>query len=221
LLLLFFSHTMTDIKIHGAAVSTCTRRVLYASALLKVPVSVVEVDVMNKQHKTPEFLKYQPWGKIPYLVQGDFTFYESRAICRYLNDISATHALIPQEPKARAIFEQWASLEYGTYNDPIVNICLAKVWYKYHGGQVDPETAQKSHEKLKPALAILDKQLSQHPYIAGEQISLVDVWILPQLWVLAEGSPEDAKLIVESTPAIHAWWKRITGTPEWQHIVSP
>jgi glutathione S-transferase len=212
---------MSDIEIHGAGLSTCTRRLLFTSALLNLPIKLVEVDVMKGQHKTPEHLKYQPFGKIPYLKHGDFHFYESRAICRYLNDVSETHALIPQDLQGKALFEQWASLEYGTFNDPIANICVAKVFYKFRpGGQEDPELAQKNHEKLKPALEILDQQLSQHPYICGENISLVDVWILPMLWALSEHSPEDAKQIVESTPAISAWWKRVTQTPQWQAIVS-
>ena len=146
--------------------------------------------------------------------------FESRAMCRYLNDVSATKSLIPQDPQARAIFEQWASLEYGTFNEPIANMCVALVWYRFSGGKEDPEAAQKNLEKLKPALEVLDQQLSKHHYMAGDQISLVDVWILPQLWTLNETAPQVGKQIVESTPAISAWWKRITGTPQWQAVVA-
>jgi len=214
---------MSDIKIVGLAASTCTRRVLFAAALLNVPIELVPIDWLKGQQKSPEHLKKQPFGKIPVLEQGDFVLYESRAITRYLNDsISSSHALIPQEPKAKALFEQWASIELGTYDGPIGSILYNTVFIKFHPGAVaDTEAIKSNHEKLKLSLPVLDKQLSQHNYIAGNTISLVDIWITPNLWQLQQGSPEDAKLIIDAHPNIAAWWKRVTGTPEWQKIVAP
>ena len=57
---------MSDIEIHGATPSTCTRRVMYAAALLNQPINLVTVDVMKGQHKTAEYKKYQPFGKVPH-----------------------------------------------------------------------------------------------------------------------------------------------------------
>jgi len=213
---------MSDIKILGVNFSTCTRRVLYTAALLNLPIELVPIEFLKGQHKSPEHMALQPFGKIPVLEQGDFILYESRAISRYLNDsISTTHSLIPSDPQQRALFEQWASLELGTFNDPIGTIVYGAVFYKFFGGQYDSAAVKAGLEKLKVPLSVLDKQLSKHDYITGDSISLVDIWLVPNLWALQEGSPEDAKMIVESSPNISGWWKRVTATPEWQKIVTP
>ncbi|KAL3682893.1 hypothetical protein R1sor_000915 [Riccia sorocarpa] len=73
------------IKLHGSAMSTCTGRVLIT--LFEKEVQDYElVDLSKGEHKSPEFLKHQPFGQIPYLVHGDLELFESRAIARGVAD---------------------------------------------------------------------------------------------------------------------------------------
>ncbi|KAJ7743048.1 hypothetical protein DFH07DRAFT_750075 [Mycena maculata] len=60
---------MAILKLVGMSKATCMRHVATVLHELKVPFKLVEVDLMNGQHKTPEFLMYQPFGVIPYIVR--------------------------------------------------------------------------------------------------------------------------------------------------------
>jgi len=92
------------------------------------------------------------------------------------------------------------------------------VWYKFHGAAIDAEALKKAHESLVKPLSILEKQLSNHHYVTGDKLSLVDIWLVPNLWAMLEGAPDHHKQLIDSHPNISAWWKRVTGTPEWQKV---
>ena len=51
-----------------------------------VPYEIVPIDFTKREHKTPEFLKINPAGKLPALVDGGVKVFESAAICLYLAD---------------------------------------------------------------------------------------------------------------------------------------
>jgi glutathione S-transferase len=73
----------------GHPASTCTRRVLLTAAEKGVDVEVKPIDLSKGEHKSPEYIsKHHPFGVIPVLYDGDFKLYESRAIARYIGNIS-------------------------------------------------------------------------------------------------------------------------------------
>lgn len=98
------------IKVYGAAASTCTKRVLTALEEKNVSYELVPVNFAVAEHKSPEFLKKQPFGKIPVLEDDGFLVFESRAICKYIAKKYAGQGtkLIPDENdvKGYALFEQ-------------------------------------------------------------------------------------------------------------------
>ena len=69
------------------------------------PFELVLVDRANAAHKSPEYLKLNPNGQIPVLVEGDFVLYEAAAICLYLADRYPDAKLVPplQDAGARAL----------------------------------------------------------------------------------------------------------------------
>ncbi|CAF1649587.1 unnamed protein product, partial [Didymodactylos carnosus] len=100
--------------------------------------------------KKPEHLAKQPFGKIPVLEQQDFVLYESRAIARFINDTATGgQSLVPSDPKQRAIFEQWASLEAGTYNPHIEGLVAQRVFVPMKGGQTDENKVKEHYDALK------------------------------------------------------------------------
>ncbi|CAF1619291.1 unnamed protein product, partial [Didymodactylos carnosus] len=107
---------MSAYRVIGLSPSTCTQRTLFTAYERQATVDLVPLNIMAGDQKKPEHLAKQPFGKIPVLEMQDFVLYESRAIARFINDTcSSGSTLIPSDPKQRAIFEQWASLEAGTY----------------------------------------------------------------------------------------------------------
>src|SRR5690242_1347893 len=98
------------IKIHGHPMSTCTRKVLMTLAETSTPHEFSLVDFAKGEHKQEAHLRRQPFGRIPALEDDGFELFESRAICRYLNQ-KAAGTLVPSDAKAHAKMEQWISVE--------------------------------------------------------------------------------------------------------------
>jgi glutathione S-transferase len=75
------------IKVFGHPASTCTRKVLSTLHEIGKPFKLQPVDIFAKgEHKQPEHLARQPFGRVPAIDDNGFALYESRAIIRYLND---------------------------------------------------------------------------------------------------------------------------------------
>ncbi|PRP78540.1 hypothetical protein PROFUN_13597 [Planoprotostelium fungivorum] len=119
------------IQIKGAAISTCVR----------IDYELIFVDVRNGEHKTAEYKeKYQPFGQIPVLIDGDFQVFESRAIARYIADAhgKADNTLYPKDAKKRAIIEQWISVEQSHFKS-VEEIVWQLLFLPRWGGQPDAQ----------------------------------------------------------------------------------
>jgi glutathione S-transferase len=126
------------LKLYGLAVASGTT---YSVAVTlhekKIPFEIVPIDLLNlyNGYRTPELLAIQPFHQIPAIVSpyvsfrrrfivlllkddNGFFLYESRAICRYLAEKYPDQgtSLLPTERKAKALFEQAASIEYSNFH---------------------------------------------------------------------------------------------------------
>ena len=123
------------LKLYGTAISTNTQHVAVALKEKQVPFEFVFIDLAKGEHKSPEFLKKQPFGQIPYIVEDDgFTLYEGRAIAKYI--ASRYHKqgtpLVPDpsDIKATALYEQAASIELSNFN----TFARVVVWERFYKG---------------------------------------------------------------------------------------
>src|SRR5688572_7642704 len=85
-----------------------TRVVLYEKT---IPYETVPVDLVAKEQKKPEFLKMNPYGKVPVLVDGDTILYESCIINEYLEERYPEPPLLPRDPGQRAKIR--IAIDYG------------------------------------------------------------------------------------------------------------
>lgn len=84
-----------------------SRAVLQTIRILGLDVEVTNVDLMQGENKSPEYLKLNPMHQVPVLVDGDFVLTESRAIMAYLvNSYKPGSNLYPIDPKKRALIDQ-------------------------------------------------------------------------------------------------------------------
>jgi glutathione S-transferase len=87
--------------LRSSHISNCqrTRIVLYEKTL---PYETIPVDLAKKEQKKPEFLKMNPNGKVPVLVDGDTILYESCIINEYLEEKYPNPPLLPKDRAQRA-----------------------------------------------------------------------------------------------------------------------
>jgi glutathione S-transferase len=148
---------------------------------LGVPFELVLVDRGNAAHKSAAFLKLNPNGKIPVLVDGDLVLFETAAICLHLVDTHPdAHLAPPLATLERAHFYKWlvwssntlqAMLMHFFYGDRLVD-----------AGNASGAAQVKAHAEVQIGgmLDLLDRELASHrkPWLLGDAYSAVDPYIL-------------------------------------------
>jgi glutathione S-transferase len=146
-----------------------------------VPYQRVLVDRTKNAHKTPDYLRLNPNGLIPVLVDGDLVLYETAAICLHLCDTHPEAALAPPLGTVeRAHFYKWLMWLTNTLQATLIT-------YFYSDRSVAPGNAAGAAEvkaqaevKIGAMLDQLDAELARHggPWFAGEQYSALDAYVL-------------------------------------------
>lgn len=198
------------LKIYGHPVSTCTRKVLMTLAETNTPGELITVDFATGEHKQPPHLARQPFGRVPALDDDGFAMFESRAICRYLNE-RAGGALVPQDAKGRARMEQWISVETSEFSAHAMKFIYEHTFKRPQ----DAATLDSAKQALAVTCEVLEKRLTESAFLAGETFTLADICFMPYL-EYCMASP--AREIFAPYAALGAWWSKISARPAWGKV---
>lgn len=198
------------LTIYGHPMSTCTRKVLTTAAELGTPHELVLVDFAKGEHKQPTHVARQPFGRVPAVDDDGFKLFESRAICRYLNE-QAGGALAPANARGRAKMEQWISIETSEFTGPAMKFVYHHIFQRAQ----DEATLTTARAGMEQALTVMEAELAGQPFLAGETFSLADVAFMPYV-DYTKATP--AKEIYDRFPAVNAWWSRVSERPSWRKV---
>ncbi|KAJ7513137.1 thioredoxin-like protein [Mycena galericulata] len=201
---------MAILKLYGGRNATCTRRVATVLHELKVPFELIEVDMMNGEHKSAEFMKHQPFGQIPYINDNGFILYETRAICRYIAAKHPEAGLIPAEPAANALFEQAAAVEVANF-DPSAGAAGIELWKRNYGFPSSQAVIDAQLEVLDKKLEGYEAILAKQRYVAGDTLTLADLFHLPYAPLVASGGSD----VMTRKPNVGRWYKELVARPSW------
>lgn len=137
-----------------------------------VPYDRKEVDMKNKEHKSPDFLKINPMGKVPAMIDGDTTLFESMAINYYLAD-TYKKELLGNTPGERGLVQQWSFWSIVELQGPIIEIFIQKVFMPED--KRDQKIIDHALSKLPNLLGVLNNSLSGKKYLIGNQFTLADI----------------------------------------------
>lgn len=206
-------------KLYGHPLATCTQRVTFLLKELGVDYEMVLVDLMKGEQKCPEYLKKQPFGKVPVLEDEDLTIFESRCILRYIADKYKDKInLMGEDAKQRAIIDNWLEAEGHNFSGPVGAIVYEKVFKQWRGQEVDEAVVAKNMELLSHVLDVYEGVLSERDYIAGDHFSIADISHIPYAAYLIEKA--EVREPFESRPRVWAWWKRVTEREAWKSVWS-
>jgi glutathione S-transferase len=141
---------------------------------------LVNVDLRRGEQKRPEFLKLNPFGKVPVLVDEDLVVYDSTVINEYLEDEYPHPRLLPEDsaPRARArSLEDYADIAF------ILPVGVLMNEVRKPEAERDAERVRRSREEIERALSFLNGQLGEHPHLVGD-FSVADAAFAPRLMVL-------------------------------------
>ena len=192
-------------KVYGDYKSGNCYKVKLMLNLLGIPYQWVDVDILNGDTQTPEFLAKNPNCKIPVLELDDGTcLWESNAILNFLADGSE---FLPTEPRLRTQVLQWQFFEQYSH-EPY--IAVARFIQFYLGLPADRlEEYKKLHKGGYKALKVMERQLQLTPYLVGDQFSIADVALYAYTHVAEEGGFE-----LDAYPGVQAWLARVASHPK-------
>ncbi|URD96970.1 Glutathione S-transferase [Musa troglodytarum] len=208
------------VKVYGKAQAVCPQRVMHCLMEKGVPFELVHVDIDTMEHKRPEFLQKQPFGQVPYIVDGDLELFESRAIVRYLAAKYADRGpnLLGRTPEERAKVEQWLDVEAINYNPWAFPIVFNLFVLPIRGLPANEAEAGAAVDKLNKVLEVYEKQLSKTKYLAGDEFTLADLTHIPATRYIVENC--GLSHLLDDKKHVKAWWEDITGRPAWKKLSS-
>ncbi len=180
------------LKLYGGARSRASIIQWYLEEL-GIIYEFVMLDMQAGEHIQPEYLKINPIGKVPAIVNGNFQLWESGAILLYLADKYSKTQLSPEE---RAVLSQWVLFANATLGPGIF-------------GEANRE--REMPRLLTPLNNIFEKQ----PFLLGNEFSVADVAVGSILSYI----PIMLKLDLSSYPAVLDYIKRMSERPAFQKSI--
>jgi glutathione S-transferase len=163
------------------------------------------VDIMAGGQKTPEFLKLNPMGKLPVLVDGAAVVSESAAIALYLGDRHAAGRLAPAlDDPARGTYLRWAF-----FSPSVLEPAAAA---KASGGEFNAgAVGWGTYESMLDATEVA---VGNGPYLLGERFTMADTILGGTLGFMLRFK------MIEARPAFTAYAKRLEERPAYQRSLA-
>jgi glutathione S-transferase len=147
---------------------------------LGVPYERVLVQRAQQEHKAPAYLKLNPNGLLPVLVDGDVVLYETAAIVLHLCDTHPQARLAPAVgTPQRAEFYKWLMWLGNTLQSSLILYFYPERWVNAGNAAGAAEVKAKAQERVIGLLAQLDKLVARHggPWLLGASFSALDAYV--------------------------------------------
>jgi glutathione S-transferase len=143
---------------------------------LGVPFEVKLVSLTDNDQKKPEYLKLNPNGAVPTLVDGDLVLWESAAICQYLADKYPEKRLAPPVgTPERGKYYQWIQYAMSGIEPPAVTIFMHTM--RLPETERVPALVDVAKTQLGGVIKIVDDALAGREWMLGSQFTAADVMV--------------------------------------------
>ena len=154
-----------------------------------------KIDLGQGEGRQPPYLRVNPGGKVPALVEGEFVLTESAAICTYIGDKFPESRLTPAPgTQERGRYDQWCYFAMAELEQPLWT--MAKHRFALPAEWRVPAVIDTAIKEFGVALALLKTGLGDKPFILGETFTCADILIAQTLqWAkVANVLPESSRL---------------------------
>jgi glutathione S-transferase len=157
--------------------------------------------------KKPEYLRINPNGRIPALVDDDgTTVWESMAINLYLAE-KYGRDLYPRDAAGRAHALQWSIFAMTEIEPPALEILRHR--RELPEAQRDPAAAAAAVEKLRQPLGVLEGALDGHEFLIGDRFTVADLNVAAVLF----WAPRIGRVDLSPWPRVQRWFEACFGRP--------
>lgn len=192
----------TPLTLYRHALSGHSHRVHLALSLMGLPYELVDVDLMKGAHKTPEFLRMNPFGQVPVLDDDGVIVTDSNAILIYLaTKFDRSGRWLPADPRGLAAVQAWLSVAAGQIAHGPAAARLVTVF----GAKLDASDAiARSHRLLE----VMDGVLAERAFLAGDAVTVADIAAYSYVAAAPEGNVD-----LVPYPEVRRWLARIEALP--------
>jgi len=171
---------------------------------MALPYEVRVIDFATNEQKSDWYVKLNPNGRIPTLVDDGFAMFESGAILIYLAE--KTGKFLPRNVQSRSRVIQWLMFQMSGVG-PMMG--QANVFLRYFPEKIQPAIDRYQREVTR-LFGVMDRQLAEHQFIAGEY-SIADIALWP--WV---SGYEWSGVSVEEFVHLTRWLAAVSARPAVQ-----
>jgi glutathione S-transferase len=164
------------IKLYDFKSSPNCQRVKVVLAEKNLPYEIVPVDLTKKDQKTPEYLKMNPYGKVPVLTDDSTVLYESLIINEYLEEKYPATSLLPKDPAKKAKARILTDYGMAHFDSPYQKLRMELTKEAKEQSQPIIDGAKADLKKL---LQRFEEELGEQQYLLGD-FSLVDANLIPR-----------------------------------------
>jgi glutathione S-transferase len=181
------------VRIYGYPVSTWTRTARMVCVEKVIPYDLVSVDHGSEAHG-----ELHPFRKVPILEVDGLVVVESLAVTGYLDEAFPGPSLQPEDAVSRARMRAW------------MGVCADYLWRDVVGGL--PRGRTPSAEEKSAARTAFERAGSlgiEGPFLLGEDLTLADLYLAPQVANCREKAPE----VLGGLEDLSAWWDAMSRRP--------
>lgn len=201
-------------EFHYGRMSGNSARAAFGLEEAGVPYEPRLLDTKIGENRGPSYLRINPMGKIPSLVDGEVRLWESNAINWYVAEKFPGAGLLPATIDGRASVQRWLFFQSAHVSPACMPIFRAtnarvKAFWQVAG---DSQAAEIGRKELSRYLPVIEEALAGRDWLEG-RFSLADIAYAPHLALVAEGGFDFAPY-----PRLRAWLDRLQARPAWQKV---
>ncbi|OGH92154.1 MAG: hypothetical protein A2563_01040 [Candidatus Magasanikbacteria bacterium RIFOXYD1_FULL_40_23] len=198
------------IKIYGSKRSTAFR-CYWLLEELALPYETVLVDFAKGENKSSEYLKLNPNGKVPTMVDGDFVLWESLAINYYLMEKQQAVELVGNTAQEHAEVNKW-----NIWGVTHLNASFEPLVLQVYRKTPDSEAIKAAMEVEIPRyLSVLENHLVDKEYVALGKFTLADITLMSSMQ-----SANFVKYDLSNYPNVMAWMARLSEREAFKKLLA-
>ena len=234
------------LTLYHSGLSTCSKQVRHCLKEKGIPYESRYVELWRYENLNPWYLQWNPNGVVPALDHDGTAIYNAVPILEYIEDAFPGRPLRPEDPKLRWKMRHWMWM--GDYvHQAIINLTFSarlqslveelsedhktkmiahspmpdrrERWRRLSTGGYTEDELRAALDIIEYTVAWLERELSQSTWIAGEEMSLADVYVLSNVHRIRELHPE--KVEPERFPKVNAWRDRLMARPAAAEAYAP
>lgn len=196
-----------DIHLYTAATMNGYKPVIFLEEV-GVPYELTFIDFAKKEQKAPGYMKLNPNGRIPTIVDrgnGDFAVFESGAILWYLAEKYGR--FLPADARARSEVLQWLMFQMAGIG-PMMGQAMYFQRIASPNGHHEPFSIRRYVDESRRLLEVLDTRLTGREWLAADEYTIADMatypWARAYIW---------AGVSIDGLDALAAWFGRLDARP--------